>query len=71
VRLILCGGLLGLGIFEFIVGHAFGKHGHYARSESPTNYWINTGFHLFIGMAGIVGFGRPLFANRNSSHDDE
>ena len=75
VQLILGAGLGGLGIAlgisDLITGHASGKYGEYARSDSPVNYWINTGFDFLIGIAVIVVLARVFFAKRTSSDDDQ
>jgi hypothetical protein len=54
VRAIFGVGLIGLGIFELIVGYAFGRHGVRSRSDAPSEYWINMGFHFVIGLTLVI-----------------
>jgi hypothetical protein len=47
-------GLIGLGIFELIVGYAFGRHGTHSRSDAPVEYWTTMGVHFVVGIALII-----------------
>ena len=70
VRVIFGAGLIGLGIFELIVGYAFGRHGIHSRSDDPTDYWINTGIHLVIGVTLII-FAIHAYREIRTLSDDE
>jgi hypothetical protein len=48
-------GLIGLGIFELVVGYAFGRHGIHSRRDALSEYWINIRFHFVIGLPLAAG----------------
>ena len=69
VLLIIGPGLTGLGMFELIGGQSFGRYGPSSRSANPMDYWINTGFHLVLGLALTIRLVKA-FRNDRSTSDD-
>jgi len=68
---IVCVAFTGFGVFQLVVGHAYGRYGVWSRSESPFTYWFLTGSSFAIAIIFAISCIKDYLEDRDLDDEEQ